>query len=233
MTSRVTQHESVSTLAPTSLEKAKSLQLTLAARVIMRWSGADPAVVAGVDVSVQGGMAQAAVVTLDFSTLGLLESVTARAKPLFPYVPGYLAFREIPVIMKAFEKLRHKPNLLVVDGHGLAHPRFCGLACHLGLALNTPSIGCAKSRLVGECRDPGLAKGSVSDIVFQERVVGRVVRTREGVKPVYVSIGHKMDLDKAVEFVLHLTARYRLPEPVRFAHRAAKLMANPVKKDGQ
>ncbi|MBI4827864.1 MAG: endonuclease V [Nitrospinae bacterium] len=183
MTSRVTLHESVSTLERISVEEAKSLQLALAARVITHWSGADPAVVAGVDVSVQGGMAQAAVVTLDFSTLGLLEFATARAKPIFPYVPGYLAFREIPVIMKAFDKLRHKPDILVVDGHGLAHPRFCGLACHLGITLDTPSIGCAKSRLVGECLEPGAAKGSASDIVFQERVVGRVVRTREGVKP--------------------------------------------------
>ena len=161
-----------------------------------------------------------------------MDTATARAKPEFPYIPGFLAFREVPVILKAFEKLRPVPDLLVVDGHGLAHPRFCGLACHLGVTLDTPSIGCAKSRLVGEYREPDNARESATYLIFQKRAVGRVVRTREGVKPVYISIGHKIDLDKAVEFVLRMTGRYRLPEPVRLAHKAAKLMVKARRGGG-
>jgi len=163
----------------------------------------------------------AAVVVLSYPDLSLVELSVVTERLEFPYVPGLLSFREAPLLLAACEKLRMNPDIIMVDGQGMAHPRRLGLACHLGLFLNTPTIGCAKSRLCGRCQEPGNAPGDHSELVDREEVIGAVVRTRAGVKPVYVSVGHKIDLADAVNWVFHCCRGYRLPEPTRLAHLAA------------
>jgi deoxyribonuclease V len=186
-------------------------------------------VIAGVDVSVWKGTARAAVVLLSLPDLKPFEAVTARRSVDFPYVPGLLAFRESPVTLDALEKLTTTPDALIFDAHGLAHPRRFGLATHLGALLDLPSVGCAKSRLCGEAEEPGeekgnwtklRAEGSKQDTADRD-TIGAVVRTRDGVNPVFVSIGHRSDLDSAVSLVLRCAPRYRLPETTRWAHRVA------------
>jgi len=180
-----------------------------------------PRLVAGVDVSFnrRDPLLFAAVVVSTFPDLEPVEVCTASRETRFPYVPGYLSFREIPVLLDAFAKLEHTPELLVCDGHGRAHPRRFGLACHLGVLLDLPSIGCAKSRLVGRHREPGPRRGAHTQLREGGQVIGEVVRTREGVKPVYVSVGHRITLASARRLTLRMARRYRLPEPTRAAHR--------------
>ncbi len=175
---------------------------------------------AGADVSYDRGSPTlfAAVVVLDAATLEPIEAAGVRARALFPYVPGYLSFRELPPLLEAFARLRTRPDLLIADGHGFAHPRRFGIACHLGVELGLPTLGCAKSRLVGTHREPGARRGSRVQLRDGDEVIGRVVRTREGVKPVFVSVGHRISLETACRWVLRLAPRYRLPEPVRAAH---------------
>jgi deoxyribonuclease V len=150
-----------------------------------------------------------------------VERSTAERAVEFPYVPGLLGFREVPCLLEAFEGLRRVPDLILVDGHGIAHPRRFGVATHLGLELGLPTVGCGKSRLVGEHREPGLRRGSRTRLVERGEVIGSCLRTRDGVRPVYVSVGHRVDLESAVRLVLRATGRYRLPEPIRAAHRTA------------
>jgi deoxyribonuclease V len=157
-------------------------------------------------------------VVLDVATLEVVEEATASLEVSFPYVPGLLSFRELPPLAAAWEKLSTKPDLVVFDAHGLAHPRRFGLACHGGLLFDAPAIGAAKSVLVGEAGPLGRAKGSQSDLVFQGEVVGRVLRTRSEVRPVYVSIGHRINLEAAVDLVVRMCPRFRIPEPIRRAH---------------
>jgi len=177
--------------------------------------------VAGVDISVRGSTAVAAVCVLSWPDLEPVETATAVEPVRFPYVPGLLGFREVPSILTAFEKLETLPDLLVVDGHGLAHPRRFGVACHLGLELDLPSIGCGKSRLVGEHREPGRRRGARTRLLHEGEVLGAVLRTRDDVSPVFVSIGHRIDLESAVAYVKASTRGFRLPEPIRVAHRTA------------
>jgi deoxyribonuclease V len=139
----------------------------------------------------------------------------------FPYVPGLLVFREGPVVMKALRRLTERPDVLIFDAHGLAHPRRMGLATHLGILLDTPSVGCAKSRLCGTYTEPGPTRGCWTRLWDDEEVIGAVVRTRDGVKPVFVSIGHRVSLGSAIELVLECAPRLRLPETTRWAHRLA------------
>ena len=136
----------------------------------------------------------------------------------FPYIPSLLTFREAPILIKAFSKLRIKPDLILADGQGIAHPRSMGMAAHLGLLLDLPSIGCAKSRLYGAEAESPLDKGSAAPLIEEGRTLGMIVRTRTGVKPVYVSPGHKMDLATSVKIILSLCRGYRIPEPLRQAH---------------
>ena len=177
--------------------------------------------VAGVDVGFRGEVAQAAVVVLRYPELEPVDYVLSQRPVTFPYVPGLLAFREGPVVMAALERLRTDPDLLIFDGQGLAHPRRMGIATHIGVLVDKPSIGCAKSRLCGEHHQPAEARGSTVRLTDGDEVIGIVVRTRDGVKPVYVSIGHKVDLEAAVAYVLGCCRKYRLPEPIRYAHRVA------------
>ena len=176
--------------------------------------------VAGADVSYDRGspVLFAAVVVLEPATLEVIETVGVEARARFPYVPGYLSFREIPPLLEVFARLSAPPDLVVCDGQGRAHPRRFGLASHLGVLLDLPTIGCAKSRLVGEHREPGPRRGASTRLRHEGEVIGTVLRTQDGVKPVYVSVGHRVTLDAAQRQVLALAPRHRLPEPVRAAH---------------
>jgi deoxyribonuclease V len=177
-------------------------------------------IVAGVDASYKD-VARAAVVALSFPALEVLETAVAvRAIP-FPYVPGLLSFREAPAVLDALAKLRARPDVLIFDGQGLAHPRRLGLASHLGVYLDLPSVGCAKSRLVGRYEEPGPATGDRAPLVDRGEVVGVALRTKPRTKPLFVSVGHKIDLETAVALVLACLRGYRLPEPTRLADRLA------------
>ena len=207
-----------------SISQAKDIQTRLAALVSRSTEvSAAPRFIAGVDISVdrEKGTATGAVVVLSYPELELAETEIVKGKLDFPYVPGLLSFRESPLILTACEKLTLTPDLILVDGQGLAHPRRMGLACHLGLFLNTPTIGCAKSRLCGSHDEPGDEMGSYAEVVEGGEVIAAALRTRPGVKPVYVSTGHKVDLQTAIRCVLECCRGYRLPEPTRLAHLAA------------
>ena len=179
--------------------------------------------VAGADISFTRRSSRlfGAVVVLDADTGEVLERASARVDTRFPYVPGYLSFRELPCLLRAFDKLRESPDLVLADGHGRAHPRRFGLACHLGVLLDLPTIGCAKSRLVGRHGEPGEERGDRVAIVDRGERIGTLLRTQPSVKPVYVSIGHRVDLRTAARAVLRLAPTTRLPDPARAAHREA------------
>lgn len=179
--------------------------------------------VAGVDVGFEqeGKITRAAVAVLDFPALTLHEQAIARLPTSFPYVPGYLSFREIPAVVAALQKLHTLPDLLLCDGQGIAHPRRFGIACHLGVLTGLPSIGVAKSRLVGRFEEPAISKGSWSRLLDGEETIGAVLRTRERIKPLFISSGHRISLPTAIDYVLRCTTRYRLPETTRWAHKLA------------
>jgi deoxyribonuclease V len=177
--------------------------------------------VAGVDVSVKDEVSQAAVVVSTFPDLQPIETVRASIPTPFPYIPGLLSFREGPVLEIAFEKLQHEPDVFIFDGMGRAHPRHIGIASHMGLWLQKPTIGCGKTWLVGDYDEPPLDRGAYSEMVHKGEVVGAALRTREKTKPVYISVGHLAELTSAIDFVMHCTTKYRLPEPIRQAHNAA------------
>lgn len=211
-----------------SEKDARILQERLASRVII--SDEVPRrleLVAGVDVAYgeDKKLAFAAAVVLDWKTLRMKESVCAESTIRFPYVPGLLSFREIPAIEKALKRLVAVPDLLVCDGHGIAHPRRFGLASHLGVLFDLPTIGCAKSglRLVA-VQEPATSRGSLSALVGDGQLLGAVLRTRDHVKPVYVSPGHRLSVTTACELVLKMCAKFRIPEPIRFADQ----MVNPT-----
>lgn len=177
--------------------------------------------VAGVDVSVKNDISRAAVVVMTFPALEVVEAATARIPTPFPYISGLLSFREGAVILQAAEKLRCRPDVYIFDGQGMAHPRRIGIASHIGLWWDAPTVGCGKTRLVGRHTEPGPEKGEYAPLWHRDEQIGVVLRTRTGVKPVFVSVGHRATLDTARELVLRCTTRYRLPEPIRAAHRVA------------
>ena len=181
--------------------------------------------VAGVDVGFEnhGKVTRAAVVILDYPSLKQVEQSVVRSPTRFPYIPGLLSFREIPALLKAFKKINRIPDLILCDGQGIAHPRNFGIACHLGLILDLPTIGVAKSRLVGVHDRVPEKKGCWRPLIYKERTIGAVLRTRKGIKPVYVSPGHMVCLQSAIEYVLNCTTRFRLPETTRVAHKLASL----------
>jgi deoxyribonuclease V len=161
----------------------------------------------------------AAVVVLRIPDFEVVETADAAVEVTFPYIPGLLSFREAPACIAAAEKLKTKPNLIIVDGQGIAHPRRLGIAAHLGLFFDRPTIGCAKSRLIGDYGTLGKNKGASASLTDKNEVIGAVVRTRRNVKPVYVSVGNKCLLKNAIELILRCTTKYRLPEPTRLAHQ--------------
>jgi len=182
--------------------------------------------VAGADIALRGDNGYAGVILYSFPELEEIERVSATGKLRFPYVPGLLAFREIPLLCEAFARLAQKPDLILADAHGWAHPRRAGMACHLGLVLDIPTIGCAKSVLVGHYKMPAAARGSTAALKDKKNdkteVIGRVVRTRTGVKPVFVSCGHRVSLPTAVRLVLACSDGYRIPKPQREADHWVK-----------
>ena len=206
-----------------SPSEARALQRELAARVIEETTF-DPAAVravAGVDVSIRGDVARAAVVVLRLPDLEPVDCAVHEEPVTFPYIPGLLTFREGPTVLGALERLTIWPDLLIFDGQGIAHPRRIGLAAHMGVILDQASIGCAKSRLTGTHTDPGNNVGNWEPLAEEQEIIGAVVRSRTGVKPLYVSIGHRVDLPTAIAMVLQCTRGFRLPETTRYAHKVA------------
>jgi deoxyribonuclease V len=208
---------------PATAVEAIALQKKLRERVIIADQLGEVRSVAGLDVGPEGDgrVMRAAVAVLSFPDLKTADQVVARRPASFPYIPGLLSFREIPALLDALARLGAPPDLLLCDGQGLAHPRRFGLACHLGVLTGIPSIGVAKSVLVGVHGPLPHARGSWRPLVHKGEVVGAALRTRAGVAPVYVSIGHKLSLETAIEYVLACAPRYRLPETTRAAHRLA------------
>lgn len=206
-----------------TLAQARAIQERLRERLIRRDDFAQIETVAGLDIGFKDGgkITRAAVVRLRLPRLELLERALARCPTSFPYIPGLLSFREIPAALEALDKLRGKPDLLLCDGQGYAHPRRFGLACHLGLLTDLPSIGVAKSRLIGEHGTLAPQKGAQTPLRHDGETIGTLLRTRAKVSPVYVSVGHRIGLETALDYVLACTTRYRLPEPTRLAHRLA------------
>lgn len=204
-------------------KEALQLQLKLASRVIKEGELNKLEAVAGADLSSPDskGMVRGAVVVLKYPELKIAEVAIASGKPTMPYIPGLLSFRESPMILEAWKKIKLKPQLLVVDGQGRAHPRRFGIACHLGLWLNIPTIGCAKSLLTGKYSSLPDESGAMVALMDKDEEIGKVVRTLKGHPPLYISTGHKISLEQAARWILALCRDNRLPEPVRSAHMAA------------
>ncbi|MEM8961937.1 MAG: deoxyribonuclease V [Acidobacteriota bacterium] len=205
-------------------KEARDLQSELRSRVELVDRLPEPIErVAGLDIGFEDGntVTRAAVVVLRFADLTVLEHVLIRRPTTFPYVPGLLSFRELPAALEAFAELERLPDLVLCDGHGYAHPRRMGLACHLGLATGLATIGVAKSRFIGHHDEVGEERGETTALIDDDEHIGVVLRTRNRVKPVYVSIGHRVSLPTAVALTLACTPRWRLPETTRTAHKLA------------
>lgn len=206
-----------------SPEEAKVIQSKLARKVEREGKLEEVKLVAGLDLSStdKKGRARGAVVILLFPQFELMELRIEEGKLEFPYIPGLLAFRELPLLLSACSKVEHKPDLVFVDGQGIAHPRRLGIASHLGLFLNLPTIGCAKSILCGRHKPLGEEEGDYAELIDDGEIIGVALRTKKGSPPVYVSIGHKIDLEQAIYWVKQCCRGHRLPEPLRIAHLAA------------
>ncbi|MEZ2225043.1 MULTISPECIES: deoxyribonuclease V [unclassified Microcoleus] len=204
---------------PETIEEAIAIQEQLRSLVIAENQLSTVRYVAGVDVGYHSSdaVSQAAVTVLSFPDLQLQQQATACSVTAFPYVPGFLSFREVPAVLQALEKLDQMPDLILCDGQGLAHPRRFGLACHLGVLTSIATIGVAKTRFIGEHSDVGLERGSWQPLQDCGQTVGAALRTQTGVKPIYVSIGHKVNLVSAIDYVLRCALKYRLPETTRSA----------------
>jgi deoxyribonuclease V len=204
-----------------SCKEAIEIQRHLAQRVRFTAMKKQPTVVAGLDCafSKDGRRIVAAAVVVELPGFAVIETATVTRKVDFPYIPGLLSFRETPACIDAIERLKAKPDVFIVDGQGFAHPRRFGIASHIGVLIGKPTVGCAKSRLIGNFDEPGRRKSNSSPLVYGDEVIGAVLRTRTNVKPVFVSVGHKCTLGDAIRIVLECTTRYRLPEPSRLAHQ--------------
>lgn len=202
-------------------QQAINLQQTLATQVINTNQLSLVKTVAGVDASYQHGLAQAAIVVLTYPQLQLVDYSLSQEPITFPYISGLLSFREGPAVIAALNQLNTPPDLLIFDGQGLAHPRRFGLACHIGVLTGLPAIGCAKTRLCGQYDEPGVNRGEFSPLIEDNQTIGAVLRTQPQVKPLFVSIGHKVDLQTSLDYVLSCTTRYRLPETTRWADQIA------------
>lgn len=206
-----------------SIAQAQEIQRKLASQVSRKSEVVNLRYVAGVDISAPDstGIARAAAVVLSYPALETVEVQIAEDKLNFPYIPGLLSFREAPLVLAACQKLSTNLDLILVDGQGIAHPRRFGLASHLGLLLDTPAVGCAKSRLCGRHEPLTTEAGAYAELIDNGEVIGAALRTKAGVNPVYISIGHKIDLPTAIYWVMECCRGYRLPEPSRLAHIAA------------
>jgi deoxyribonuclease V len=208
---------------PATPAAARRVQERMRKLVVAR-GNPEAELVAGVDVSEKADRARAAIVVLD-RALRVVEEVAVERPVPFPYIPGLLSFREIPPLLAAWRRLKSRPGLVVVDGQGLAHPRRFGLACHLGVLLDLPTIGCAKSWFIGDYAEPGRTRGAWSPLTDGAETIGAALRTRDGCNVVYVSVGHRIALESAVGRILDLAPRFRLPEPQRLADQLSKRRA--------
>lgn len=208
---------------PNTVLEAIAIQQELRSEVITEDQLGTIQYVAGADVGYEDSdnTTQAAIAVLSFPDLELQQQVIVRSPTAFPYIPGFLSFREVPAVLEALAKLTIWPDLILCDGQGIAHPRRFGLACHLGLLAGVPTIGVAKTRFIGEHNEVPPTRGSWQPLEERGEVIGAVVRTQTGVKPIYVSIGHRISLTTAIEYVLRCTPKYRLPETTRWADRLA------------
>ena len=209
---------------PDTIAEARELQERHRSRVRIVPLKKDPEFVAGADAAFSDDRVFAAACLYSYPDLTLIERSSATEASIYPYVPGYLFFREGKAIIAALNKLRTKPDIILVDGQGIAHPRGIGSASHLGVLLGKPTIGCAKTRLVGEYREPGKRKESWSELIYEGRKMGAVLRTRDNVRPLFVSPGHGIDLEGAIRVTLRCVGRYRIPEPLRCADRLSRIM---------
>ena len=206
-------------------KEAVAIQRDLAAKVReepLRTSVEAVETVAGIDVSIRGDTAQAAIAVVRLPELELVDRAVYRCDVPFPYIPGLLSFREIPAILPALERLDVRPDVLMTDSQGLAHPRRFGLACHLGVLLDWPALGVAKTRLTGRFGDLDEAKGERAELVDKGEVVGVALRSRDRTNPVYVSVGHRITLEEAIELALACCPKYKIPEPTRLAHKLSR-----------
>ncbi len=205
-----------------TIAEARKIQQQLRKKVRIVPLRKAPRYVAGVDAAFSDDAVYAAACLYRYDDLSLIEQAHAVQKLSFPYVPGFLSFREGPACIAAIGKLSTTPDVLFVDGQGIAHPRGIGIASHLGVLLDIPSIGCAKTRLVGEYREPGIRKGRWSPLSFEGEIVGAVLRTRDAVRPLFISPGHRIDLEGAIRIVLGCAGKFRIPEPIRCADMLSK-----------
>ncbi len=212
---------------PRDREKARKMQAYLVKRLAIRPLEKTPVYIAGVDAAFLGDKIVCTACVYKFPELTLVEEGYKVSKVRFPYIPGMLSFREGPAIIECVEGLKTRPDLIIFDGQGIAHPRGIGIAACVGMILDIPSIGCAKSRLVGEYREPKKKKGSWSPLEYKGSTVGAVLRTQTGIKPVFVSPGHRIDLDGSLEIIMRSSGSYRLPEPVR----RADMLSKKIKRD--
>ena len=211
----------ISQIESASIEQAKNVQKDLAKKIRLTDEFNQIKTIAGLDVGFKDSnhIAIGGIVVLSFPDFKVIEQQTSQREVLFPYVPGFLSFREVPVLLDAYSKLQNNPDLLICDGQGIAHPRRFGLACHLGTVLNIPAIGAAKSRLTGQYRDPPSHKGSSSHLVDKGERIGTVLRTRKDTKPLFISPGYRVSFESANKWVLNCCPKFRIPETTRHAHK--------------
>ncbi len=211
-----------------SVQQAILIQEALEERIIPKKTFSRVGTIAGGDVaySKDGNLLFGAIAVLSFPDMEILDTVTAAGKVFFPYIPGLLSFREGPILIEAFQKLKSKPDVMIFDGQGIAHPRGIGLASHIGLWLDIPSIGCAKTPLLDEFTFPGPSRGNFGWILREGVRVGAVVRTKENVKPLFVSPGHRIDLPTSIRLILESCKGFRFPEPLRKAHQLAQRLVH-------
>jgi deoxyribonuclease V len=204
-----------------SFDQAREVQRDLAKKITICPLPSHIAKIAGFDVSYlkEQNTLIAGMVILEYPSLNLIAKHVVRDTITFPYIPGYLSFREAPALLQLIDSYATKIDIFIFDGHGQAHPRGLGIASHIGVLTDHPSIGCAKKRLVGEYQEPATKKGADSDLVYKDMLIGKVLRTRNNVKPVFISAGHRVNLDESVGLILNCCTRYRLPEPTRLAHQ--------------
>lgn len=209
-------------LWPDNISEAKKIQDVLIKKVKIILLKKTPEIIAGVDAASAGDKIVAVATLYKYPELKHLQDTFSIEKIRFPYIPGMLSFREGHAIVNALKKLKTKPDLILFDGQGIAHPKKIGIASHIGVILNIPTIGCAKSRLVGEYEDPDIKKGSWTYLYYKGIKVGAVLRTQSNVKPVFVSPGHLIDIDSSIEIVMKCIYKYRIPEPLRRADHLSK-----------
>lgn len=213
---------------PTDITEARKIQEAFRDKVKITPFKGPPEHIAGVDAAFLGDKIISVACLYNYPNLTPIEERCVAAEVSFPYIPGYLSFREGPSIIQALSSLNIRPDLILFDGQGIAHPKGLGIAAHIGVLLDLPSIGCAKSRLVGEYEEPGNKKGSWSPLDYKGKVVGAVLRTRDNTRPLFVSPGHKIDLKGSIEIVLRCISKYRIPEPLRRADSLSKKLKKEI-----